>query len=113
MEYIFKAFVCESKFVEFRGKLLDPMLDALEQGNNDEFNRLANFVNATILIRSAMELGMDRDDINKMSDIAKRIYEMKNAAEQKDFVDQMQKVYRAFIAKSTGEGVKKGTGKKE
>jgi len=97
MKAIWKASVVDSNLVigGSNRKFLEPMLDALEKNNVSEFDRRANCVNALILIQSASQLGIPVDEIRKMDTFAKQINDAKNAADQKEPIEQMQKLYNA------------------
>lgn len=88
---VWKASVVDAQLNKPR--FLEPMVAALEANNLGEFDRLANKVNAIILVQSASQLGMSADKFDKLDAFVKQVDDAKTAADQREPIEQMQKVY--------------------
>src|SRR6185503_16360055 len=81
--------------------LSQPMVDAINRKDFDEFNRLANYVNAQRLWCNGLELGIDVNELVKMAKLMdNEVKPAKCAADQFSPIEKIQKILDDALNKS-------------
>lgn len=92
-EYLTMGIKLDSGTSVDNANLSEPMVGALDQRNYDEFNRLANLVNAYRLYCNARELGADAAKTTELMNILeKEVKPATTAAEQSAPIERMQTI---------------------